>query len=195
MILPTTSSQTGLGCHYSQVPRTHSRQSCDQYWKKEFLCEITYVACSRVWQLTTLLLSPPFPSNDSVVLLMASAYMTGNYRIRDCSQGSYHLNIVLHPYPMTSQLQSAMDSLPHPLTPPSLFTLLPLSPLTTLVSFIHTTPSFFYEFSITQPSQPSQPLFVHPHPSPLSSMNSSSHTPHNPLFVHPHHPLCLLWTT
>ena len=93
--LRRTWSNSGVQCSRLQLPlklawavTIHKSQGLTLHkvvidvGKKEF-CGLTYVACSRVRQLTDLLcLVLHSHSSDSVVLLTASVYVTGNWRTR-----------------------------------------------------------------------------------------------------------------
>ena len=149
--------------------------------KKEFSCQLTYMACSRVQQLTDLLFSLSFPFQQlSCRANNQHLHDCGNQRIRECLQCSHHLHIALRLHPMTS----------HPCCHPSLLWILyhphPHRPL-----LIHPHHPLCLLWT-TLGEHHHRLLLVHPHdPLCLLWITLCAHH-HHFLLVHLQHPFCYL---
>ena len=131
--------------------------------KKEFSCGLTYVACSRVSQLTDLYFRDSPHTTPSI------------------SHGS----LPHHPLLMLLHCTlSPLDSLLHTPTPPSFHaSTLPPPPLSSMESLLHPTHTHITLFSCfyTPLSFIWAPSYTHTHTTPLSPMDSIPHT-HTTLF-------------
>ena len=109
--------------------------------EREFSCGLTYVACSRVRQLTDFLFSPPFP-------FQRLSCLANNQRLHDQQLEDQRLLTMQPP------LQHATPPHPtnhhHPIYPHihqhHPLCLLPASYRNTLFSYVRTTPSVSYQF-------------------------------------------------
>ena len=176
-----TWSNSGIQCSRLQLPlklawavTIHKSQGLTldkvviDVGKKEFSCGLTYVACSRVQQLTDLLFSPPFP-------FLRLSSLANSQRLHDRQLEDQRL-LTMQPssqhttpptsWEPTSTPPSAHTSTPPPLSPTDSLPRTPTPPLLSPTDSLPCTP--------TPPSTGSST------PPPLSPMDSLPHTPTPP---------------